>query len=99
VHAGEPRGSETELPLVAKSAIQEMDRTIQQAKKKAVDKLRVAMRAEMQAGNLAKANRINQEILRISDQQTPEAEGEPKEVVAGEWRRRTASATCFRRGA
>lgn len=92
---GQAKNAEPELPLAAKSAVQELERTIQLAKKKAVEKLKSAMRAEMQSGNLVRANLINQQILRITEQQDSFATGGSGDVVAGEWRRKDGVAYVF----
>ena len=92
---GQTHNQASDLPLTAKVAIQELDRTIQQAKKKAVDKLKIAMKNEMQLGNLERANRINQEVLRISDMPDNSPAGAPLEQVVGEWQTQAGGAFTF----
>ena len=82
---GQSRNQSQDFPLTAKVAIQEWERTIQQATKKAVDKLKVAMKNEMQIGNLDRANRINQEIQRISEIPDNSFSGDSSSQVTGDW--------------
>lgn len=88
VAVAQSKEQEEELPLAAKTALQEMERTIQIAKKKAVEKLRSAMKAEMQAGKLERANKINQEIQKIDDVTDSPSSNDPQSVVIGEWLRK-----------
>ena len=95
VAMGQSRNQSQDLPLTAKAAIQELDRTIQQAKKKAVDKLKTAMKNEMQMGNLERANRINQAVLRISEIPDNSLAGASPDPVTGDWQTRTGVVFTF----
>lgn len=92
---GQGKEPEADLSLSARAALQEMDRTIQIAKQKAVEKLKLAMKNEMQMGKLDRANRINQEILRITGETETKTVGDPKSLIAGEWQMRNGVLIVF----
>ena len=75
-----------DLPLLARSALQEYERAVELARKKAVEKLKAAMKAEMQSGTLERANRINEEIRKISASDPAGVRDGAFDRVAGEWR-------------
>ncbi len=89
------KGKDAELPLVAKSAIQEMERSILLAKKKAVEKLRAVMKTEMQAGNLERANLINQAIKEIGDLTEEPLVPKTNEAIVGEWKKKDGTNITF----
>jgi hypothetical protein len=95
VVSGEVKEQDADLSLSAKAVLQEMDRTIQQAKQKALDKLKTAMKSEMQMGNLNRANRINQEIQKISEDTEKKPVGDPQGLTMGEWQTKTGITFVF----
>ena len=78
-----------ELPLAAKMAIQEFERTVRQAQVKAIDKLKAVMKAEIQAGKLDRVNRINQEVEKVTAVLGALSAKEPLGQIPGEWRAAT----------
>lgn len=95
---GQVEDLDKDLPLLARSAIQEMNRSIEVAKRKAVDKLQAALKAEMQAGRLDRANKVNALIAQLSALRPASVAsmGRDNVSVVGEWKRRDGVAYIFR---
>lgn len=85
--SGQSKAQDVDLSLSAKAVVQDMERTIQQARQKALDKLKIAMKSEMQAGNLGRANSINQVMSRIAEEVEKKPSNEPNDAIVGEWKR------------
>ncbi len=95
---GQVEDIDADLPLMAQSAIREMNLSIELAKKKAVEKLQTALKAEMQAGRLDRANKVNQLIKQLSSPRPASVAslGKENSSVVGEWKRRDGVAYIFR---
>jgi len=92
---GQARDLDADLPLNVKSALQEMERAILNIRQKTADKLKIAMRSEMQAGNLARANRINQEIARL-EKVADKAAAPALTLTEGAWKCANGTVVRFR---